>query len=298
LVGTDDGLVEVMPDGGQASRAFDGRSVVALARGRNTTWAIIDGTEVWRFEDGAWVLQAGAEGPSLTCLLLTSTGLVVGTAGAHLARLAGGGLEPIAGFDAVEGRDRWYTPWGGPADTRWLSAASGDTFANVHVGGIVASSDGGASWRPTTLDIHADVHQVLAGAAPGLVLAPCAEGLAVSDDDGATWRIDDDGLHATYCRAVAAAGDTVVISASSGPRGDRAALYRRPLRGVGPFQRCRVGLPEWSDGNIDTGCVAAIGTTVAVATPSGEVFVSEDRAATWRLLADGLPAVQGLALAP
>ncbi|MDQ3305581.1 MAG: hypothetical protein M3535_06305 [Actinomycetota bacterium] len=299
LAGTDDGLVEVVPDGNRAPAFVAGRSVFALAVGRSASWAIVDGTEVWRFEDGGWRLRAEAEGPPLTCLLPTAAGLLVGTAEAHLARLAGGRLEPLPSFDEVEGRDSWYTPWGGPADTRWLSAAADTTlYANVHVGGIVASTDGGGTWRQTGLDIDTDVHQVLAGAASGLVLAPCAEGLAVSHDEGDTWRIEDAGLHATYCRAVAVAGDTVVVSASSGPSGDRSTLYRRPLHADGPFERCRARLPEWFDGNIDTGCLAATGATVAVATPSGEVFMSEDQAATWRQLAYGLPGVHCLAFAP
>src|SRR5207247_1570407 len=134
-------------------------------------------------------------------------------------------------------------------------------LANVHVGGVVRSTDGGAAWSPT-IDIDADVHQVLAG--PGAtVVAAAAVGLCVSDDDGATWSVVDEGLHATYCRAVAIAGDTVVVSASTGHQGRQSALYRRPIAGPQrPFERCRDGLPEWFSDNVDTFCVAADGATV------------------------------------
>ena len=57
----------------------------------------------------------------------------------------------------TEGRDRWYTPWGGPPDTRSMTSADGKVYANVHVGGVVRSADAGRTWQPTALDIDADV---------------------------------------------------------------------------------------------------------------------------------------------
>lgn len=300
LVGTGEGLSELA--GGTRTTHLAGHAVNALtAAAAGGPWsAIVDGGEVW--ESGAgdhdWSLRAKTAGPVLTCLAATPHGVLVGTAEAHLARLVDGHLEAVEGFEHVEGREEWYTPWGGPPDTRSLSTDGEATvFVNVHVGGIVTSADSGRRWEATSLDIHADVHQVLAGFAPGLVLAPCAQGLAVSEDAGRTWRIDDEGLHATYCRAVAVAGDVVVVSASTGPGGHHSALYRRPLGGRGPFERCRPGLPEWFDGNIDTGCLVASGDTVACATPAGEILVSTDGARTWDQAAAGLAPVHCLALA-
>ncbi|MGI9120288.1 MAG: WD40/YVTN/BNR-like repeat-containing protein [Acidimicrobiales bacterium] len=311
LMGTDDGLLQAGA-GEPRPIALAGHTVTGLSRGDDGWWAIVDRGELWHSQADPhhWERRTHSVEPEATCLLPTAGGLLVGTAEAGLAWLrpadegdAGdraGALEPVAGFERVEGRDQWYTPWGGPPDTRWLSAAGATLFANVHVGGIITSADGGRSWQPTGLDLHADVHQVLAGAAPDLVLAPCAEGLAVSTDHGRTWRIDDEGLHATYSRAVAVAvtvaGDTVVISASTGPRTDRSALYRRPLHADGAFERCRAGLPEWFTANIDTGCLVAHGATVACATVDG-VFGSTDGAATWQALAEPLAPVHCLALA-
>lgn len=298
LAGTEAGLVELTPDDAWATVAFAGRSVDALESGRTGWWAIVDAAEVWHLDgEGEWQCHAVGTGASLTCLAETPAGLLVGTAEAHLVRAIGGQLERIHAFDHAEGRDRWYTPWGGPADTRSLSMdADGTLFVNVHVGGILRSTDDGGSWRPT-IDIHVDVHQVLAGAAPGLVLAACAEGVAVSDDAGISWRIDDEDLHATYSRAVAATTTTAVISASTGPGGAHSALYRRPLAAGGGFERCRAGLPEWFDGNIDTGCLAADAGTFAAGTGGGDVFVSHDEGVTWRRSAADLPPVRCLALA-
>src|SRR5439155_5763684 len=126
------------------------------------------------------------------CVLADDDGVLVGTSEANLLRLEDGALVPVAAFDAVEGRDEWHTPWGAPADVRSLTRTStGTLLANVHVGGVVRSTDGGASWSPT-IDIDADVHHVLGG--PGAtVVAAAAVGLCVSDDDGATWSVVDEG---------------------------------------------------------------------------------------------------------
>ncbi|MGH2688516.1 MAG: WD40/YVTN/BNR-like repeat-containing protein, partial [Actinomycetota bacterium] len=190
-----------------------------------------------------------------------------------------------------------YTPWGGPPATRSLSVGpDGVVYANVHVGGILRSADEGRSWEPT-IDIDADVHQVLADPSePGRVFAAAAVGLAVTDDGGASWRYETDGLDASYARAVAIADGLVLVSVSRGPGGQRSALYRCPLGG-GPFERCTDGLPEWFASNVDTACLAAEGPVVVFGTDEGSVFLSEDGGATWRVLADGLPAVRSVGVA-
>src|SRR5207245_2574370 len=117
---------------------------------------------------------------------VTRAGGLVGTAAAHRCRVIGRGLEAVAGFDAAPGRDDWFTPWGGPPDTRTISEDADAVYVNVHVGGILRSDDAGATWSPT-IRIHADVHKVLAR--PGRLYAACgARGLAVSSDGGDTWR--------------------------------------------------------------------------------------------------------------
>src|SRR5207247_7541735 len=136
-----------------------------------------------------------------------------------------------AWYRRAPGRNDWTTPWGGPPDTRSLAADGNALYANVHVGGILRSTDAGTNWAPT-IDVDADVHQVVAGFDDaGRVLAATAEGLAVSNDGGDTWAFETEGLGATYSRAAAVAGDVVLASASRGPRGDGAAVYRRPLEG-------------------------------------------------------------------
>jgi hypothetical protein len=106
------------------------------------------------------------------------------------------------------------------------------------------------------------------------------------------------GLHARYLRAVAVSEETVWVTVSTGPRGKRAAIYRRPLAGDAPFERCRRGLPEWFEGNIDTACLAASGQQVAFGTEDGRLFHSLDGGGSWAFLAQGLPAVRCVTLRP
>lgn len=271
LVGSVTGLHRV--DDGETLLAG---SITAVAGG----WAVAGGRTVWH----AGEVVAEVEGPEATCVLPFDSGALVGTAGGHLVRVPGG--SRVASFDQAPYRDRWYTPWGGAADVRSLAAApDGTLYANVHVGGILRSADGGATWTPT-LDIDLDVHQVVV-APDGTVLAATAFGLAASTDGGATFSVTDDGLHATYARAVAVAGDVVLLSVSTGPEGRRAAVYRRPLHGDGRFRRTAIGLPGTLPGNVDTFCLVAEGHRAALGTVAGRVYGSDDAGASWSTIAAG-----------
>lgn len=298
LVATDEGLHLLDSEGVTRVDDLAGREVRALSVGGEDWWAIVEGRELWRGAEGSrWSLAASMPKRKATCLAATPGGVLVGTARAHLLRLERDRLVPVPSFDEAEGRDAWYTPWGAPADVRSISAgADGALYVNVHVGGVLRSTDGGGAWRPT-LDIEHDVHQVLAlPARSGLVLAAAADGFGLSRDGGDTWRWENDGLHAHYCRAVALAGDTVFLSASTGHRGRRATVYRRLLDGGERFERCRAGLPEWFADNVDTGCLAARGHTVVIGTQDGCVFLSHDAGERWDAVAKGLAPVRAVAL--
>jgi len=287
IIGTNDGIVTAT----DAPRELAGHEVTGLVARDGELWALLDRRTVWRGAD-----LASADDASATCLLPTAGGVFAGTAGAHLLHATDGRLEMVDAFEDVEGRDAWHTPWGAPADTRSLAAGpDGALYVNVHVGGIVRSIDGGTSWTPT-IDIESDVHQVIAGPEAGVVLAAAAVGVAISRDGGDTWKVDTDGLHSTYCRSIALAGDILLVGASEGPDSRRAAVYRRPLTGDGPFERCEKGLPEWFEGNVDTHRLAAAGDTIAFATEDDRVFLSEDAGASWDELAR-VPGLQCLAFA-
>jgi hypothetical protein len=294
VVGTQDGL-HTFDERGHGGPVELGRSVTAVVRDGSQLWAIVDRAEVWHAPEGEWRGVATLQRYEATCIAMTDA-IHVGSSEARLFRLVDGSLEPVEGFDAAEERDTWYTPWGGPPATRSISEWGEDVYVNVHVGGILYTSDGGAHWNPT-IDIDADVHQV--ATAEGLVLAAGAGGLSVSTDSGATWSLRSDGLERPYSRAVVVCGDQALVSASDGPRGGRAGIYRTGLLN-GAFERCRTGLPEWFDDNIDTYCLDAVndGSYAAFGTTGGRVYGSDDGGTTWLELVGGLPPVNHLLLVP
>jgi hypothetical protein len=295
LVATRNGLQSLEDGPSRAPTELPDRSVSFLARAANDLYAILDDTEIWRQVEGAWRHVATMDGLHARCLAFTDRWLV-GTSEARLFQLADDRLTPIEAFDAVTGRDTWYTPWGGPPDTRSIAEWDEHVYVNVHVGGIQHTQDAGATWAPT-IDIDADVHQVTT--TEGMVLAACAGGLAVSTDSGASWTYRTDGLEHRYARGVAVWGDTVLVSASRGHRGGEAGVYRADLAG-GAFDQCRAGLPEWFEDNIDSYCLDAPpdGPVAALGTSDGRVYATTDVGSTWTQIAEGLPAIQRVLVAP
>ena len=290
LVGTTDGLHRFDVATGAHRIEHQGRMVNHIAPEGWELWAILDESEIVHTAGMEWWFEVGRmSGLEAKCIADTRAGVIVGTSRAHLYRIAGKGVERVDSFEKTAGRKEWFTPWGGPPDTRSLTEDDDTVYANVHVGGVLRSRDHGDSWEPT-IEIEADVHQVTTG--HGRVYAAGAGGLSVSGDGGTTWSISDDGLHAGYCRAVAVCGDTVLLSASTGPRGGRSAVYRGPADGSS-FERCDGGLP-WFGHNIDTYCLDAKpdGSLAAFGSQDGRVFTSADQGKTWSQLAKGLPEVR------
>ena len=259
-----------------------------IARDGEGWWAVDDEARV--HHDGQ-IVANGPDDATLNCVLPVDEAIWVGASSARLYRIDGRDLIEDQDFADTPGRADWYTPWGGPPDVRSIAVdGAGTLFINVHVGGILRYDDTG----PTpTLDQDADVHQVIADkSVEGRVLAACARGLAQSSD-GRAFTYRDDGLHAPYCRAVALIGDTVVISASTGPRSSQARLYRASLTS-GPFEQCSEGLPEWFDDNLDTHCLAVLDGSV-YAGHGGTVWRSDDHGGHWTEVVSGLPRITCLA---
>jgi hypothetical protein len=286
-VGTKDGL-GCLGDHGGIEWLLKGE-VSAIEDG----WAIVDGKEVVAIDDPRTALSVPSRA---LCLAVGPSGLLIGTSEAHLLEVVTGSfsVSPVESFDRIPTRDQWYTPWGGPPDTRSITVMpDGTPLVNVHVGGVWRGEEAGR-WREV-VDVENDTHQILA--AGDAVVAAAAVGFGQSEDDGRTFSWTTNGLHDTYCRAVTVADDVALVSASTGPFTHHAAVYVRALDSAEPFVRCDDGLPEWFQSNIDTFQLAARGSVVALGTDTGEVFVSEDAGASWELRADGLGAVRTVAVA-
>ena len=264
-----------------------GTRINHIARSGPEWWAL-DGKS--RVHHNGEVVTTGPEGVALNCVQATATTVWVGATAARLFVLADGNLLEDERFVDAPGRDQWHTPWGGPPDVRSMALdPGGPLYVNVHVGGILRYDEDGIT---PTIDQDSDVHQVIAHPSQeGVVLAACAWGMAQSSN-GRDFDYRAEGLHASYCRAVAIVGDMVLLSASTGPRSDRARLYRGELEG-GTFQECRHGLPEWFGANLDTHCLAVIDGSV-FAGHRDTVWRSDDQGETWAAVASGLPAISCL----
>jgi photosystem II stability/assembly factor-like uncharacterized protein len=298
LVATwDDGLFIV---GGETpSEELAHQSVTALAPdGHGGALAIVDGRSLRRrAPNGVWSTIA-TTAFDLACCVAVGDVIYIGTDDARVLRVdANGALEQLRGFDTVAGRDTWYAGSavingqhvGPPLGIRSITATPDGAvlLANVHVGGIPRSTDGGATWQPS-IDVDSDVHEVRAHPTrPGIVMAAAAIGLCTSRDGGRTWDVEREGLHASYCSAVAFAGDDVLVSASVDHFATQGAIYRRPVDGHGPLMAIASGLPKWIEGSADTGCIATNGSTVAIADRNGNLYLSADTGRSWSRQAYG-----------
>lgn len=261
-----------------------------------------------RHPDGGWETIATATS-DLSCILRVGAAIYVGTDGdAGLLRMQPSGeLERLTGFDSVPGREAWYAGSavidgkvvGPPLGVRSLAATCDGRviLANVHVGGIPRSADGGKSWLPT-IEVDCDVHEVRAHPSdPNLVIAASAVGLGVSRDAGQTWAIETDGLDGVYCSAVRFAADQILVAASTDHFAPKGAVYRRPIDGAGPLIAAGSGLPRWTGGIVDTGCISSSGTSLAIADKSGHLYRSDDSGGRWSRVADDLPGISNVLLA-
>jgi len=295
-----DGLFAVSGDG--HSHEIANVSVRGLAPdGRGGALAIVGGHSLSRrAPDGDWTTLVTSDF-ELSCCVAVGDIVYVGTDDARMLRLSDGSgvLEPIDAFNNVPGRDAWFAGSaivngqrvGPPLGVRSLAANSTGSilFANVHVGGIPCSIDNGRSWYPT-IDINSDVHEVCAAhTGPEIVVAAAAVGLCISRDSGKTWTIESEGLHAHNCYAVAISGDDVLFSASQDPFSAPGRIYRRSLRPNGSLEAVEGGMAAWTEGMVDTACIATNRSSVAVADKGGNLYGSDDFGRTWSCRRTGLP---------
>jgi photosystem II stability/assembly factor-like uncharacterized protein len=195
-------------------------------------------------------------------------------------------------------------PW--TSHVRWIAPSPHDAatvLAGIELGGLMRTSDGGATWEDHRPGAQRDVHSLAwHPTEPGRAYEAAGGGSAWSRDDGESWEGVDDGRdrHYTWALAVDPADpDCWFVSAAPGPfhaHGARpsaeAALYR--WRGEGPWEELDLGLPRplermpYALAATDEGLVAALS--------DGRLFGSDDQGDSWRPLeADGLTKVVAMA---
>ena len=238
--------------------------------------------------EGAERLDGGVE-DEIHCLHVLREDpltVLIGTEPAHLWRLErGSSARRVESFDRLEVRDDWYTPWGGPPAVRSLARAGDDVYADIHVGSIVRSADGGSSWAPVAPGLHPDVHQVaVCPAAPERVYANTAEAVFVSEDRGDSWRHRAAGLPHRYGRAIAVHPDDpdcLLASVSRGPRAEGTGQLFRSDDAGRSWEHAAHGFPAASQDNVDTFHAAFDAAGAAWACVGERLYRSDDRGRGW-----------------
>jgi len=285
---------------------LEGRSVQHLTTdGRGATLAVVDDSSLLRrSSEGIWTTLTSS-GSQLRCCVASQGTIYIGTDDARVFSLTPRGgdevggheLVQLEGFGRVPGRETWRAGqalvngklMGPPLGVRSICATlEGVLLVNIHVGGIPRSTDAGSNWLPT-IEIEADVHEVRAHPSrPNIVAAASAKGLCMSRDAGATWSIQRDGLHDSYCSAVAFLGDDVLVAASEGHFASTGLVYRRAIDGNAPLRPLVDGGAGWTDGIVDTHCIAVSGSRIAFADHGGKVYFSRDGGLSWSTWSRGL----------
>jgi photosystem II stability/assembly factor-like uncharacterized protein len=197
-------------------------------------------------------------------------------------------------------------PW--TSHVRWIAPSPHDAallLVGIELGGLMRSTDGGATWEDHRPGAQPDVHSLTWHPhVEGRAYEAGGGGAAFSEDEGETWQPADDGRDRHYTWSVAVDPDDPelwYVSASTGPfaahgRGDpQARIFRR--HGSDPWRPLAGGLPEplpampyalvTSDGRLFAGLA------------DGQIWESRDRGDTWRpcaLEGDALTRLHALAV--
>lgn len=107
-------------------------------------------------------------------------------------------------------------------------------------------------------------------------------------------------LHDSVCdvlaewRAVEISGNDILVSSAKDTFAAEGRIYRRPVKLDGSLVGVEGGIPASIQGIVDTGCIAANGSPIAVADRAGNLYGSDDFARTWSSRRTGLPTPSGV----
>ena len=216
------------------------------------------------------------------------------------------GTEPSALFRSEDGGQTWREltalldlpsrptwsfpprPW--TSHVRWIAPSPHDAdllLVGIELGGLMRSTDGGASWQDHRPGAQPDVHSLAwHPRVEGRAYEAGGGGAAWSEDAGDTWQPADAGRDRHYTWAVAVEPhdpDAWYVSASTGPfaahgRGDpQARIYAWR---AGEWRALAGGLPEPLPA-MPYALVAADGRLFA-GLADGQLWESTDRGESWQ----------------
>ena len=277
-------------------------------------YATEDGGETWHDAwDGARDRRVMAVSVSPSHAEDGVSAVYAGTEPSNLYRSENGGrtwqlLPALRRLPSEPGWSFPPRPWTHHVRTIALHPADPDSiFVGIELGGVMRSSDGGATWVDHNPQAHSDAHQLLTHPlAPDRVYEVAGQGIAVSPDRGESWRRMDAGLDRHYAWATAvdpADPDLWYASVSRGPfaahgAGDgQSLLLRSRGNGWSPID-------HWGDRAALRRMPYALATLpgqpgrLLVGLRGGAMLVGEDAGELWSRLETRLPDVVALAVAP
>ena len=217
------------------------------------------------------------------------------------------GSEPAAVFRSMDGGGTWEefggfravpesADWGFHSPTRDshvrdLRVAPDDPdrlYAGIEVGGMVRSSDGGASWKQLP-GLNDDIHCVnLSAERPNSIYVATARAPYRSDDGGDQWEVINNGLQRRYTLHIAAAPDDanlVLVTVSENAGRSNPQFYRstdggrnwKLVDGLGEGENPQdmVVAFDWDPEELDK---------VYAGTDGGALYCSDDRGVSWKQL--------------
>jgi len=300
----------------ELSLVGDGAQCLAVASGDpEIVYAGLRERGVRRSDDGgrSWVDCALPEPGVFSLAVSAAKGAVyAGTEPSRLFRSDDGGQSwrELEALLDLPSRPTWSfppRPW--TSHVRWIAPSPHDAellLVGIELGGLMRSSDGGASWQDHPPGAQPDVHSLAwHPRVPGRAYEAGGGGAALSTDAGESWEPADEGRDRHYTWSVAVDPDDPecwYVSASTGPfaahgrRDPQARIYRR--LGGKPWRPLAGGLPEPLPA-MPYALVAGDGRLLA-GFADGQLWESRDRGESWtslRLEGDALGAVVALAFA-
>ena len=226
--------------------------------------------------------------------------IFAGGSPAYIVRKVGGGKwERLRAFNQVPGVDKWshplppYLPC--PRTMVFHPDEPQLLFVGVKTGGVVATDDGGETWKERQVGLSRDVNQLLIHPLDSMsLLAATDAGFFRSGNLGKDWLGSTKGLPYNCMRCLAFdPGDPsrLVAGVNRTPSGTGATLFRSSDGGAS-WQITADGLPPLPQAAF-TAVASAPGRFV-VGTDKGDIFGTDSFGERWERLDANLPPIQAI----
>lgn len=258
LIATDRGVLLCDPTDG-AMRGVEGISArrpscLAVAPDAGgSAWCGTEDAGVFRSDDGgaSWT-PSGLAGEKVTALAASAAQpghLWAGTDPSQVWRSGDGGVSwnRSPGLRELPSSHRWSFPPRPDTDhVRWIAChpvEAGRLWVAIEAGALVATTDGGDTWRDAVPGGPYDTHELAVQTdRPDRLCVAAGDGYFESLDSGVTWVKKMEGMEARYCRSVVLdPTDPTVVMVSTATTARRAYV---PGRADGRLYR-REGNEAW-----------------------------------------------------